>query len=162
MKKAVKLAAVVATVALSATLIGCGGDSSNEGKDEQQPEQSEPAKDDNVESDVVVEIIGSKVTEDYEGNPAIVIEYNWTNNTEEAESFMLATLCKAFQDGIQLESAIIMNDEVYDSEASLKEIKPGASLTVYSAYVLDSESDVTIEVEELFGELIAEKTFSVK
>lgn len=102
--------------------------------------------------DFDVEITGAALAQDYEGNPAIVISYIWTNNSEDTTSPMAEVIGSAFQDGIELETAIIADDEVYDSGSSMKEVRPGASLEVQAAYVLDSETSVVeFEIEEFLG-----------
>lgn len=112
-----------------------------------------------------VTIDGSRMTKDYEGKPTLVVDFTFQNNSDKASSFLVAVSAKAFQNGVQLESAIVGDDKKFDSGAPLKEIKPGASLKVQSAYVLADKADVTVEVSESFSfdeSLIATKTFAVK
>lgn len=98
-----------------------------------------------------VEIVSAEKIKDYEGNPAIVVEYKFTNNGEEATNFMSAVVYQAYQDGIQLDSAVVI-DSSYDSDAILKNIKSGKSLTVYYAYLLNDETTpVEIEVSEFIS-----------
>ena len=52
-----------------------------------------------------------------------------------------------------------------DNASGMKEIKPGATIKVQEAYVLADESEVTVEVKELFSlsdDLIATQTFPAK
>lgn len=114
-------------------------------------------------SDFSVVIGESAQTEDYEGNPALVVTFTFTNNSDDDANFMFAVSPKAFQDGVELESAILLNDD-FDMENALKDVKPGVSLDVQWAYVLDGSSDVTVEVTELMSfddTVLATKTFSV-
>ena len=113
-------------------------------------------------AEYAVSIDGCRVTEDYEGNPAAVITYTFTNNSEEATSPAVALHEKVFQNGVQLEMAIGTDSE--DGGKSMNEVKPGASITYELSYALEDESDITVEVEELISfsdEVLAEKTFSV-
>ena len=160
-KKLGRLALVAALAVALATpfaLAGCGGSDDPEssgGAPAEQSEVEEPA------SDYVVTIDGSTVTTDYEDNPAIIIDYSFTNNSEEAISFAVACHAKVFQNGVQLESAIVTEDL---GNGYMAEIKPGATTTARLAYALTDESDVTVEVEELFSlddTLLAEATYSV-
>lgn len=160
-KKLGRLALVAALAVALATpfaLAGCGGSvdpESSGGAPAEQSEVEEPA------SDYVVTIDGSTVTTDYEDNPAIIIDYSFTNNSEEAISFAVACHAKVFQNGVQLESAIVTEDL---GNGYMAEIKPGATTTARLAYALTDESDVTVEVEELFSlddTLLAEATYSV-
>lgn len=123
------------------------------------------AAEEQVEGKYAVSIGDSHLTKDYDGKSTLVVNYTFKNNSEEANSFAVAVSAKAFQDGVELEMAVVTDDKKYDSGSSLKEIKPGASVKVQSAYVLDGKSDVTIEVTESFSlddAVIAEKTISVK
>ena len=109
-----------------------------------------------------VTIDGCRVTEDYQGNPAAVVTYTFTNNSDEATSPAVAVHAKAFQNGTELELAVVADAE--ESGKSMNEVKPGSSITYESAYELADMSDLTVEVEELFSfsdELIAEQTFSL-
>lgn len=164
MKKPKKLghlalvAALAVALATPFALAGCGGSDDPEssgGAPAEQSEVEEPA------SDYVVTIDGSTVTTDYEDNPAIIIDYSFTNNSEEAISFAVACHAKVFQNGVQLENAIVTEDL---GNGYMAEIKPGATTTARLAYALTDESDVTVEVEELFSlddTLLAEATYSV-
>ena len=109
-----------------------------------------------------VTIDDCRVTEDYQGNPAAVVTYTFTNNSDEATSPAVAVHAKAFQNGTELELAVVADAE--ESGKSMNEVKPGSSITYESAYELADMSDLTVEVEELFSfsdELIAEQTFSL-
>ena len=120
-----------------------------------QADQAEP------QAKYAITIDDCRVTEDYSGAPAIVVTYTFTNNSDEAESFMVAIADKCFQNGVQLDFGIV--DDI-DSQSSMNEIKPGASITVEKAYVLDDQSDVTVECTELISfsdEVLAEKKFPV-
>ncbi len=112
--------------------------------------------------DYHVEIKGAALAQDYDGNPAIVVTYSWTNNSEETTSAMSSLMEKAFQDGVQLESAIIGDDSVCDSESSMKEIRPGTTLDVQQAYILTSDtSTVEFEISEFisFSDDVITKNF---
>ena len=59
---------------------------------------------------------------------------------------MVSVGTKAFQDGVQLESAMIVGDDSYDSGTSMKDVRPGTTIDVQCAYVLTSETS-TVEFE---------------
>ncbi|WP_396655053.1 DUF5067 domain-containing protein [Microbacterium sp.] len=114
-------------------------------------------------SDFAVVIGESAQTEDYEGKAALVVTFTFTNNSADDANFMFAVSPKAFQDGVELENAILLSDD-FDLDNALKDVKPGVSLDVQWAYVLDGTSDVTVEVTELISfddTILATKTFSV-
>lgn len=142
------------------------GDAASDEPRSAATESTEEAADGDAaaESDYAVTIDGAAQTQDYEGRPALVVDFTFTNNGDEAANFMFATSPQAFQDGVELESAVIVDDS-FDSAAALKDIKPGASVQVQSAYVLDGTSDVTVEVSELISfddTLLASEVFTVE
>lgn len=96
--------------------------------------------------DYHVEIKGATLTTDYEGNLVIVITYSWTNNSDDTTSALTSVNCSAFQDGVGLESAFVLSDDVYDSGLGMTEVRPGTTIDVQSAFVLTSETSI-VEVE---------------
>jgi hypothetical protein len=111
-----------------------------------------------------VTIDSCEFSTDYEGNKAAVVTYTFTNNSDDATSFAVAVTYQAFQNGVQLETAV--NTAKWDSENAWKEIKPGASIQVQQGYKLDDASDITIEVEDWLtwssDKLIATATYQVQ
>lgn len=93
-----------------------------------------------------VEIKSAKLAEDYDGNPAIIVTYSWTNNSDETTSAMVSIGEKAFQDGVQLDTAFIMDSTAFDADSGMKEIRPGTTIDVQCAFLLTSETS-TVEVE---------------
>lgn len=132
------------------------GESASTASEPQAAEQS--ATD---EASYGVTIDGCRVTEDYEGNPAAVVTYTFTNNSDEATSFMVALYPKVFQNGVELSTAIGTD---WDSEKYSSDVKPGSSTTVEIGYALEDMSDITVEVGELLSfddAVLAEQTFSL-
>lgn len=132
---------------------------------EPAPEIEAPAEEPAAESAFTVEITGSHQTKDYEGKPTLVVDFTFTNGSDEATAFLFAVSDKAFQEGVQLETAIVTDDKKYDSGNAMKEIKPGTTIEVQSAYLLDGKSEVTIEVTESFSfsdAMLATATIAVK
>lgn len=128
------------------------------GDEAQEPQQASQAE---AAAKYAVSIDGCEVGADYEGKPAAIVTFTFTNNSDEDANFMMAVADKAFQNGVQLERAIVSD---IDNESSMKDIKPGSSVSVQEAYVLDDESDMTVEVTELISfddTILAEATFSV-
>lgn len=158
----VTLALVAATSPLA--LAGCNGsDAGDDAPAAEQPaeEQTEQPAEEQASSKYVVTIDGSTVTTDYEGKPAIIVDYTFANNSDDATSFAVACSQKAFQNGVQLETAVVLDDL---GNGYLAEIKPGATTSARMAYSLADESDVTVEVTELISfddTILAEATFPV-
>lgn len=152
MKKSVLALVLVLSLALSA----CGSESEGQPSGEPDSQNTEPA--DTTESSsatfdqIAVEIKDAHLTTDYEGNPAIVITYSWTNNSDDANMAMVTTMGKAYQGGIGLETAIVMDDPNYDSNLYSTSIQPGATLDVQQAYVLrDTTTPVQYELEQFLN-----------
>lgn len=100
-----------------------------------------------------VETKGAILSTDYEGSPVIVVTFAWTNNGDKGLSSMSQIMAKCFQNGVELESAVgIMNDDVFDVNPYMAEIKPGASIDVQRAFLLrDVGEPVLFEMGGLFG-----------
>lgn len=99
-----------------------------------------------------VKITGYKLSKDYEGNDALIVNYDFTNNDEDTASAMIALQFKLFQDGVELEMGMSVGDDDYSSKNLMKEIKTGATLDCQSMYVLrNATSTVEIEITSLSG-----------
>ena len=112
--------------------------------------------------DYNVSILRYDLIEDYEGSPAIRVYFEFTNNSSENASFLFAIDAVAFQNGIELETAIV-TDRVDEDDNNMKEIKPGTTITCTEIYVLDDQSPVEVEVSELisFSDEMLTETFEI-
>lgn len=121
-----------------------------------------PAAEEKSTSDLGVTIGGASFSEDYDGAPVIVVDFEFTNGSEETTSFMMSTNTQAFQGGVELDSYAYV--EEIDSSASMTDLKPGASIDVQVPFTLRDESPVTVEVSEMFsldGGLLDTQKFDV-
>lgn len=153
--------ALLIALTLVFSLCACDSEetpSTNPGENETPnvPRQTEPVVVDLEPSgdlgDFAVEIGDCELIQDYEGKPAILIRYTFTNNSEENANAMVNISCQAYQNGIGLDTAFIMDNDSYDAEASMKDIKPGASIEIMEAYLLTSETaPVEFEAAEAFA-----------
>lgn len=92
---------------------------------------------------------------DYEGNDILVINYDFTNNSDDEQMASFAVNFTAYQNGIEVDR-LIMSDDV-DLGIGQKKIKPGATISgVQTGIMLDDDSLVTIEMDELisFNDLV--------
>lgn len=116
--------------------------------------------------DYNVVIDSCRIAEDYEGKPIVIVKYVFTNNGDEAASFMWSLNTSVFQDGIGLNECYVADDSAnYSSDNQSKEIKSGASLSVEVAYELnDSVTDIEVEVSEYlsWSDKKVTKTFKIK
>lgn len=102
--------------------------------------------------DYDVSVVSHRLGQDYQGNPAIIVTFGFTNNGDDASNFMTSLSYKAFQDGVQLESAIMTGDDSGNGDSQTRNVKPGAGTEVSAAYLLTSStSPVELEIEEFLS-----------
>lgn len=112
-----------------------------------------------------VVIKGIELAEDYAGKPAVVVTYEWTNNSDESKAFGYTLDETVYQDGIECESSIIkiVTD---DSDGKYKEIKPGKTLEFRYGYLLnDTTTPIEVEVGpwmSFSNPPIVSKTFEIE
>lgn len=126
-------------------------DESNHEDEETSAEESEEESnaEETVDSEFNVELLSTSISQDYEGKPVLVVEYNFTNNSDESASFMFSCQDKAFQNGIECDNTVFGCDEI-DSQQQLNEIQPGTTYALKIGYHLqDTTSPVDIEVTSL-------------
>ena len=111
--------------------------------------EEESNAEETVDSEFNVELLSTSISQDYEGKPVLVVEYNFTNNSDESASFMFSCQDKAFQNGIEFDNTVFGCDEI-DSQQQLNEIQPGTTYALKIGYHLqDTTSPVDIEVTSL-------------
>ena len=92
------------------------------------------------------------LTENYNDEKVIVVTYTFTNKSQSDASYDVAMYEQCFQNGIELNKEFFIDDKNYNSDNASKTIKPGASLDVQQAYVLnDSKTDIEVEINEFLG-----------
>ena len=100
--------------------------------------------------DYAVKITGVRLGKDYDGADAIILDYDFTNNSDETTSAMESLYFQLFQDGVELDFTIITGDDNYDSDSYMKDIRPGVTLSCQCAYVLgNTTSPVEVEVKSI-------------
>lgn len=143
-------------------LTACGGSSAPAEDSTEESEQVEQIEEESAglpsEGEVGahhVALTRCEFNTDYDGNNIIIVNYDFTNNSEDTMSPLVGVYIQAFQDGIELEHGFVMDTAVCDVGIEQKEIKPGATLTgCQTCFVLTSESPVEIEV----GDIISDPT----
>ena len=101
---------------------------------------------------------GFDVTPDADGQSALVLTLDFTNNGKEATSYLWAVSEKVFLDGIGLDTATVQQGAKAGAavtEAQLTEIMPGKTIEVKSAYHLPDGDKKTLEAE--FSQLLGKK-----
>ena len=104
---------------------------------------------------------GACIMEDSDGNDAIVLSLDFTNNSKENASYLWSVDETLMQNGTELEVATVYTD--YDTfttviENQFEEIAPGATLEVQTAFVLNNASG---KIEATFEELLGSKSGTI-
>lgn len=90
--------------------------------------------------------------ENYEDQKVIVVTYTFTNNSTVDMSYEVAIYDQCFQNGIELNKEFLVDSDDYDTDNSSKTIKPGNSIDVQQAYILnDEETTIDVEISEFLG-----------
>ena len=82
---------------------------------------------------------GACIMEDSNGNDAVVLTLDFTNNGKENASYLWSVDETVMQNGVELEVAsIITNYDTFETviDNQFKEVAPGATLEVKTAFVL--------------------------
>ena len=104
---------------------------------------------------------GACIMEDSDGNDAIVLSLDFTNNSKENASYLWSVDETLMQNGTELEVATVYTD--YNTfttviENQFEEVAPGATLEVQTAFVLNNASD---KIEATFEELLGSKSGTI-
>ena len=94
------------------------------------------------------------IMDDSDGNDAIVLTLDFTNKGKENASYLWSVDETIMQNGVELEVATVFTGSDYSTiiENQFKDVEPGATLEVKTAYVLsDTTSEITATFEEIFG-----------
>ena len=103
------------------------------------------------ESNIGISCMSAKLDYDKENNPILLVEYEFTNNTNENIDWLWNVTNKAFQCGIECSGSVYHDD--INNQMHSNEIQPGTTVTIVEGYPLyDNTSTVTIECSELFGD----------
>lgn len=88
---------------------------------------------------------------DYEGNNALIIDYDWVNNSADSASPFMTFMLKGFQDNVETDDVIMV--EGVDLGTGQKEVRPGG--VIEDAQSTVGISDITkpleLELDELFS-----------
>ena len=147
--KAKTLCLLLAALMLLSSLTACGKD--KEGKDSNLIKLG----------DYELLYKGACIMEDSDGNDAIVLSLDFTNNSKENASYLWSVDETLMQNGTELEVATVYTD--YNTfttviENQFEEVAPGATLEVQTAFVLNNASD---EIEATFEELLGSKSGTI-
>lgn len=159
MKK--KLLTLLLATALVCSFIGCGGSDESSKKEDKKTESSKPAKKDEEKQKTgkvdkialdnkegTLTYVKHEVTKDYDGKPAIMIYFDYTNKQDEASSAQMTFYPQAFQNGVECEMAMSLEDNEALQNTS-KDIQKGTTINIAFIYSLqDTTKPVTLKVSD--------------
>lgn len=149
------IAGIIILLIIFSSLGKNGGSSDKTGADN-TPKTSAPIAADNKNKqegqigDYVCTVKSATICNDWSGKKAVLITYEFTNNSKEAKSFDIALSDEAYQNGIGLETSFI--DGNADEIGLDVKIKPGTSKDVSKVYILrDETTPIDIEITEFIS-----------
>lgn len=92
-----------------------------------------------------------RITKDYDGNKCVVLYYDFTNKKSDPQGAWLADYSiKVFQNGVECDTAYIWDgrDDAMDNYS--KDVMQGTTINVAKAYKVQDNSDLTIQIKELW------------
>lgn len=148
--------ALLMALIMCVSICACGANDDSADTDNKEPvtQNGDSAEETKVSEgalgDYEIKFTGFSLSKDYEGKDVIIVSYDFTNNSDEADAAIFALTIKAYQDGVELETAFVLENE--DIDNATKEIKSGVTLNCCSAFVLDNtSSSVEFEASELIS-----------
>lgn len=141
---------------------GSGGkapDSDNANNDKKTEVKSDDKKASSGEikiDDCVAVYKGFEIKKDSDDEDAIIVKYDFTNNSDTEESFDWGINPKYYQNGVELAYAVVRTAEdsfdAYDDDTATN-IRKGATIEVASTYKLkDLKSPVDVVCESVLGD----------
>ena len=106
---------------------------------------------------------GACIMEDLDGNDAIVLTLDFTNNGKENASYLWSVNETVMQNGTELEIATVVADyESYETviNSQFTDIAPGTTLEVQTAYVLRDPTG-TVALNLMLISLVSTGTISI-
>ena len=95
--------------------------------------------------DCNIKFLEGKVKENNRGDKCLYVYFEFTNNSDENQSFDYLVDCQAFQNGIEVETNYIYDCD--EERNGSKEIQPGASITVAEVFEIgDNTQNVILEI----------------
>ena len=169
-----KLISLVSTLAIIMSCTACGGKevtdedvdkAINEAVsdlDKEYSSQDSVSSKEEETSEFEFAIKSTSLSKNYDDTDVLVIEYDFTNNSDKATSFTFACQDTVFQDGVECDSIKVICNDV-DAQQQLNDIQPGKTYTLKVGYsVPDINKPVDVVITDLFGsETFLEQTIEL-
>jgi ABC-type Fe3+-hydroxamate transport system substrate-binding protein len=142
-----KVLALILAAMLAVAVTGCTINTSSASSGSKASAAKASAKDSGNLGDYALTIESARLSKDYKDNPVVVVKYKFTNNGEKAASFITSIGDTAFQDGVELETSVLSDEDMTSgTQDSMKDVKKGVTVEVENAYILKNKTS-KIEVE---------------
>ena len=112
-------------------------------------------------ADFSVKYDSYSLTTDYEGNTCVIIYYNFTNNSSEPQSAGSCAYLKVFQNGIECESAFVLNSDDEYMDNVHKEVTSGTTIKVGESFKIYTTNELLLEMSESFSFNDAKDTMTI-
>lgn len=163
MKK--KIVAMMLAGVMACGLWACGGteepqeetkteatDPQEKQEEEEKPQSGKVDKVNVDNSEGTLTYTKHEITTDFDGNPAILVYFDYTNKMDESSYAQMTFYPQVFQNGVECEMGITMEENEGINNSS-KEIQKGTTLNVAFLYTLqDAENPVTLKVTDQSAE----------
>lgn len=143
MKQGRKLLSVLVAASMIFSFAACGKD-----QPASESEKSEPME--FVLGDYTLVYKGACIMEDYDGNDALVMTLDYTNNSGSSDSYLWSISENVMQNDASLEFATIyLSDDSFEtvSDSQFTEVQNGETIEIMTSFIL---ADTTSMVEVSF------------
>jgi type IV pilus biogenesis protein CpaD/CtpE len=163
-----KLVALFLLGAMALFLVGCTETPSATPDQTESQTENKTAEKKEEKKDVSLKVLSTKISADYEKKPVLIVEYEFINNTDEANSFDLMVEDNIFQGGVECGGFVVMamdNKEINDKSDA--KVQTGTAHVFSVGYLLtDTETPVEVEAKEAFAfsdpEVYLKETINLK
>ena len=100
--------------------------------------------------DYHVKIVKAEGGEDYAGDPLCRVYFDFTNNSQETTTFLMALDLNVMQDGIEIPTTFTM-DDIPEEDNYTVDVAPGETITVARTSSLRTDSPVTVEIYDFMS-----------
>lgn len=139
-----RILCLLLAAALLLTLCACGGSKNKKSDDPNHFDLG----------DYTLDYKGACIMYDEAGRDSLVMTFDFTNNSKENASCGWVITTKYMQNGVEMQSAYVIEDiNTYSSVAEkyYSDIAPGVTLEVKNAHILSDMSEVTVDISELWS-----------
>lgn len=112
--------------------------------------------------------VKSKTTKDYDGKPAVIIYFKYTNKRNKTGTALDTYYPQVFQNGVECETTISADDDIKDIDNASKDVQKGTAIKIAFIFMLqDLRKPITLKVTDmseknLFADIYQEQEIALK